>query len=51
VSGLGLVRALLPRRTATLTLQQVGDEVVAEVELQPPSVRWPRPGDQRQSSA
>jgi PAS domain S-box-containing protein len=49
VSGLGLVRALLPRRTATLTLQQQGGEVVAEVELQPPSVRWPQPGDQRQS--
>jgi hypothetical protein len=29
VSGLGLVRALLPRRTATLTLQQLGDEVHA----------------------
>ncbi len=41
VSGLGLVRALLPRRSATLTLTQRGAEVVAEVELRPPSVRWP----------
>jgi len=38
VSGLGLVRALLPRRSATLTLEQQGDEVVALVELRPPSV-------------
>ncbi len=37
--GLGLVRALLPRRTATLALEQRGDEVVARVVLQPPSVR------------
>jgi len=49
VSGLGLVRALLPRRNATLSLTQEGDEVVAQVQLRPPSVRWPRPGDQRQS--
>ncbi len=41
VAGLGLVRALLPRRHSSFTLQQRGDEVVAEVELQPPSVRWP----------
>jgi hypothetical protein len=32
------VRALLPRRSATLTLEQQGDEVVAQVELRPPSV-------------
>ena len=51
VSGLGLVRALLPRRTSTLTLSQEGDSVVAQVQLRPPSVRWPRPGDQRQSAA
>jgi PAS domain S-box-containing protein len=38
VSGLGLVRALLPRRSATLTLEQVGDEVQARVVLVPPSV-------------
>jgi PAS domain S-box-containing protein len=41
VSGLGLVRALLPRRTATLTLDQVGEEVVAAIELRPPGVTVP----------
>jgi two-component sensor histidine kinase len=39
VSGLGLVRALLPRRSATLTIRQQGDDVVAEVVLRAPSVR------------
>ena len=39
VSGLGLVRALLPRRSATLTLSQQGDEVLTEVVLRPPSVQ------------
>ncbi len=39
VSGLGLVRALLPRRSATLSLQDTGGEVRAVVVLQPPSVR------------
>ncbi|MGL6109520.1 MAG: PAS domain-containing sensor histidine kinase, partial [Rubrivivax sp.] len=39
VSGLGLVRALLPRRSAAFTLTQQGDdEVLAEVVLKPPSV-------------
>ena len=38
VSGLGLVRALLPRRTATLTLVQAGIEVEARVVLMPPSI-------------
>jgi PAS domain S-box-containing protein len=38
VSGLGLVRALLPRRSAKLSLEQDGDQVVCSVELQPPSV-------------
>jgi PAS domain S-box-containing protein len=42
VSGLSLVRALLPRRSATLTLQQAGDDVVAAIELRPPSVLLPR---------
>jgi two-component sensor histidine kinase len=41
VSGLGLVRALLPRRSSRLTLIQHGAEVVAEVELRPPSVQRP----------
>ncbi len=39
VSGLGLVRALLPRRSATLTLSQQGDQVLTEVVLRPPSVQ------------
>jgi PAS domain S-box-containing protein len=38
VSGLGLVRALLPRRGARLTLEQNADRVVAEMVLQPPVV-------------
>ena len=38
VSGLGLVRALLPRRNASLELAQHADRVVATVALQPPSV-------------
>jgi two-component sensor histidine kinase len=41
VSGLGLVRALLPRRSARLAIEQQGDEVVARVDLLPPSVRLP----------
>ena len=36
VSGLGLVRALMPRRSATLALEQAGDRVVATVTLRPP---------------
>ncbi len=38
VSGLGLVRALLPRRSASLALAQHGERVVATVALRPPSV-------------
>jgi len=38
VSGLGLVRALLPRRSAMLTLGNEGDEVVARVTLVPPGI-------------
>jgi two-component sensor histidine kinase len=38
VSGLGLVRALLPRRSANLTIEQHGDLVVTTVTLQPPGV-------------
>jgi PAS domain S-box-containing protein len=41
VSGLSLVRALLPRRSATLTLAQEGEDVVAAIELRPPGVRLP----------
>lgn len=39
VSGLGLVRALLPRRSATLEIAEEGEDVVARVTLRPPSVR------------
>jgi PAS domain S-box-containing protein len=39
VSGLGLVKALLPRRSATLSLEAEGDRVCTTVRLQPPSVR------------
>jgi two-component sensor histidine kinase len=38
-SGLGLVRALLPRRAAEFTLVQDGAQVVARVLLRPPAVR------------
>ncbi len=38
VSGLGLVRALLPRRSAAMTIEQRGDRVVATVTLAPPGV-------------
>lgn len=41
VSGLGLVRALLPRRSAELSIEQRADDVVAEIRLRPPSVRLP----------
>lgn len=44
VSGLGLVRALLPRRSAELLIEQHGDEVVAQVLLHPPSVVLPMSG-------
>jgi hypothetical protein len=38
VSGLGLVRSLLPRRSAQLAIEQQGDEVVATVSLAPPGI-------------
>ena len=38
VSGLGLVRALLPRRSASLTMEQHGPLVVSSVLLVPPGV-------------
>jgi two-component sensor histidine kinase len=41
VSGLGLVRALLPRRHATLGIEQHGARVAATVLLRPPVVRRP----------
>jgi PAS domain S-box-containing protein len=39
VSGLGLVSALLPRRSASLAFTQQGDRVVAALRLAPPVVR------------
>jgi PAS domain S-box-containing protein len=39
LSGLGLARALLPRRSAALTLQPLGEEVLARVELRAPSIQ------------
>jgi PAS domain S-box-containing protein len=38
VSGLGLVRSLLPRRSAKLAIEQRGEQVVATVSLSPPGV-------------
>jgi two-component sensor histidine kinase len=38
VSGLGLVRALLPRRAAALEMRNEGPDVVARVSLRPPVV-------------
>jgi PAS domain S-box-containing protein len=38
VSGLGLVRALLPRRSAKLSIEAQGTRVVAVVDLKPPGV-------------
>jgi two-component sensor histidine kinase/PAS domain-containing protein len=38
VSGLGLVRSLLPRKGARLALEAVGGSVVARLELAPPAV-------------
>ncbi len=39
VSGLGLVRALMPRRSATLTLEQSGPRVLATLVLVPPGIK------------
>jgi PAS domain S-box-containing protein len=38
ISGLGLVRALLPRKGAAMTLEQQGEEVVATLRLERPAV-------------
>ncbi len=38
ISGLGLVRALLPRKGSAMTLEQRGEEVVATLRLEPPAV-------------
>lgn len=39
VSGLGLVRALLPRRSARLTLQEDQGEVLTSIDLTPPGIK------------
>ena len=39
VSGLGLVRALLPKKSASLSIEQSDDDVVATVTLRPPGVQ------------
>ncbi len=38
LSGLGLVRALLPRKGASFSLEQEGDDVVARIALEPPGL-------------
>ncbi|HQR21421.1 MAG TPA: PAS domain S-box protein [Burkholderiaceae bacterium] len=39
VSGLGLVKALLPRRGARLSIEAMGPVVVARLQLAPPAIR------------
>jgi hypothetical protein len=39
VSGLGLVKALLPRRGAKLAIEQQGAQVVTRLELTAPAIR------------
>jgi hypothetical protein len=39
VSGLGLVKALLPRRGARLAIERAGTQVVTRVELTAPAIR------------
>lgn len=43
VSGLGLVRALMPRRSARLSITQDEDQVLTRIELQPPCVNLSPP--------
>lgn len=43
VSGLGLVRALLPRRSAKLSITQVGPDVLTQVKLSPPGINLIQP--------
>ncbi|TAK77748.1 MAG: PAS domain S-box protein [Aquabacterium sp.] len=50
VTGLGLVRALLPRRSASLKLEPSADGVIATVRLVPPGVARPAPGAAPQES-
>jgi PAS domain S-box-containing protein len=39
VSGLGLVKALLPRRGARLSMEQIGPLVISRLDLGPPAIR------------
>lgn len=41
VSGLGLVRALLPRRSSKFQLTQDGEQVLTRIELTPPGINLP----------
>ena len=43
VSGLGLVRALLPRRSAKLSISQDGEDVLTRLDLTPPGISLPTP--------
>jgi two-component sensor histidine kinase len=43
VSGLGLVRALLPRRSAGLVIEPQGEQVVATLTVRPPGVKRDNP--------
>jgi two-component sensor histidine kinase len=47
MAGLGLVRALLPRRAAVLEVRQADDRVLACLTLRPPSVRAAVPAELR----
>ena len=46
VSGLGLVRALLPRRCAQFTIEQQGQDVLVTVVIGPPAVKPMHPSAQ-----
>jgi PAS domain S-box-containing protein len=50
MAGLGLVRALLPRRAAVLEIRQVGDLVLTSLSLRPPSVRAAVPVEVRHNA-
>lgn len=48
VSGLGLVRALLPRRSAQLALSQEGLTVLTTIRLSPPGITRQMPGSREE---
>jgi len=47
-SGLGLVRALLPRRSAQLSIEQDGCMVVTTIQLAPPGISRQMPGSREE---